>query len=193
MVRTLLLSWVLMLAACAGGRQGIVISGDGAVADNTPDRAKAHAEQLVAQALERDDATVVITPGPRWRSESRTRAEGWYWDMARIDITVSGTVTDQERADLIDAAMDALDGTMTGGNDSLLVTVSGGALAPMATPAQITTSVRRYTITSGDTMADISTAFYGTPQHWRAILAANPGLDPAHLVAGVQIVIPAQP
>ena len=196
MIRLLLLSFLLVLAACAGGRQGIVISGDGTVADNTPERAKAHAEQMVAEALDRDSVAVAITPLPRWQSESRARAEGWYWDMARIDITVPGTVTDEERAELIDAARDSLDGAVTGGSASLLVTVSTSALAPVATPALITApmaAMRRYAVLSGDTMADISTAFYGTPQYWRAILAANPGLDPANLVTGMQIVIPAKP
>ena len=50
-----------------------------------------------------------------------------------------------------------------------------------------------YTIQDGDTLAAISTAFFGTPDHWRAIAAANPELDGADLKPGTVIRIPPKP
>jgi len=51
----------------------------------------------------------------------------------------------------------------------------------------------QYRIEAGDTLAAISSAFYGSPQHWRRIAEANPELDPAALTAGTSIRIPAPP
>ena len=47
-----------------------------------------------------------------------------------------------------------------------------------------------YRVRAGDTLAAISIAFYGNPQHWQDIVRANEGLDPANLLAGTQIIIP---
>ena len=45
----------------------------------------------------------------------------------------------------------------------------------------------------GDTLANISIAFYGTNQNWRLILQANPGIEGGILHAGQKIVIPPKP
>jgi LysM repeat protein len=50
-----------------------------------------------------------------------------------------------------------------------------------------------YQVQAGDTLAAISTAFYGTPQHWRRIADANPGVDPARLAPGMSLAIPPAP
>ncbi len=66
------------------------------------------------------------------------------------------------------------------------------APAPMAVPvAAKPTGERRYVIQTGDTLGDISTAFYGSNQYWKQIRAANPTLDPNSLTVGTEIVIPA--
>ena len=77
---------------------------------------------------------------------------------------------------------------------------TGSALAPVSHPVAPPTpapagpaGTRRYTIQSNDTLADISAAFYGTPDRWRAILQANPELKAAHLPPGTVIVIPPAP
>ncbi len=52
---------------------------------------------------------------------------------------------------------------------------------------------QKYTTVAGDTFAAISTAFYGTSQHWRVIADANPGIDGAGLAPGTVLIIPAKP
>lgn len=62
-----------------------------------------------------------------------------------------------------------------------LPTASGAAAAP---------AQRSYVVQEGDTLADISALYFGSPQQWRRIVAANPGLDPAALKPGTVLVIP---
>jgi nucleoid-associated protein YgaU len=64
------------------------------------------------------------------------------------------------------------------------------AAAPAASSAN---GARTYTVQTGDTLAIISSVFYGTPDRWRLITQANPGLDAAHLVPGAVIAIPPAP
>lgn len=51
----------------------------------------------------------------------------------------------------------------------------------------------RYTVQPGDSLAELSVAFYGTPDHWRRIADANPGTAGGLLKVGSVIVIPAKP
>ena len=51
----------------------------------------------------------------------------------------------------------------------------------------------RYTVQAGDSLAELSVAFYGTPDHWRRIADANPGTAGGLLKPGTVIVIPAKP
>ena len=73
------------------------------------------------------------------------------------------------------------------------------APAPPVTPAAPTTAqpatpaVRSYAIQQGDTLATISAVFYGDVKHWRLLVDANPGLDPARLTVGATISIPPLP
>lgn len=60
-------------------------------------------------------------------------------------------------------------------------------------PAPAGAGERRYSIQAGDSLALISEVFYGSAEHWRHILKANPGLSPAQLQAGETIIIPALP
>ena len=50
-----------------------------------------------------------------------------------------------------------------------------------------------YSVQPGDTLADISTIFYGAPEHWRLLITANPGLDPAQMTVGSVLTIPPKP
>ncbi|MBN8525661.1 MAG: LysM peptidoglycan-binding domain-containing protein [Planctomycetes bacterium] len=66
--------------------------------------------------------------------------------------------------------------------------------APLdATPAAATTTQGggTHTVAKGETLGDISATHYGTTKHWRKIVEANPGLDPARLKIGQVIQIPA--
>lgn len=63
--------------------------------------------------------------------------------------------------------------------------------APATTPPA--PAVRTYTVQTGDTLALISAVFYGSADHWRLLVDANPGLDPQDLRVGQVITIPAKP
>jgi len=50
-------------------------------------------------------------------------------------------------------------------------------------------AVRTYVIKQKDTLWSVSMMHYGSGRHWRNLVAANPGLDPAALVVGQTIKI----
>lgn len=62
---------------------------------------------------------------------------------------------------------------------------------PNGTPANVPTSaMAEYTVQSGDTLSAIARDRYGSPDHWRAIVAANEGIDPNRLRAGQTLKLP---
>ncbi|MFW5844609.1 MAG: LysM peptidoglycan-binding domain-containing protein [Planctomycetota bacterium] len=70
-----------------------------------------------------------------------------------------------------------------------------GSRPTQADPSRQAASERgeavRYVIQEGDTLAIISTVFYGDASHWRRIVQANPSLDPDRpLPVGTAISIP---
>jgi 5'-nucleotidase/UDP-sugar diphosphatase len=74
--------------------------------------------------------------------------------------------------------------------------------APVATPVvadasqtpamsdSTTTGGNTYTIKQGDTLWKIATAHYGDGKKWKAIVDANPGLEPSKLRVGQTITLP---
>ena len=62
--------------------------------------------------------------------------------------------------------------------------------APLPMPAPLSTG-GTHTVAKGETLGDISATHYGTTKHWRKIVEANPGLDPARLKIGQVLQIPA--
>jgi nucleoid-associated protein YgaU len=94
-------------------------------------------------------------------------------------------------------------GTSAFAPSSTPLTPSGFDTTPMpgysdpigATPAPVaaatTTPGGTHTVAKGETLGDISATHYGTTKHWRKIVEANPGLDPARLKIGQVIQIPA--
>jgi LysM repeat protein len=60
------------------------------------------------------------------------------------------------------------------------------------TTPQEQTSVRKYTVVSGDTLSGISMKFYNTTSQWQKILEANRDTlkNPAGLKPGMELVIP---
>ena len=83
------------------------------------------------------------------------------------------------------------------GRDATTVSAPASATAPAAAPVdeakRPAAGASTYVVQAGDTLALISTAFYGTPQHWRRIADANPSLDPAQLAPGTALTIPPAP
>jgi len=203
---------LLMLAACTG--RGVAIGGDG-IRDNTPEYARAYVAGNIARDLDGQlsphaRAEVVIAELPQWRSAARGRSEGWYWDQATVQIDLVGDagalpVLSKSAAQTV--VTKRLRPSLTAGDASLLLRVSAledgrrfarlARTAPLATPPTpgpaatvATRGPRRYRVQRGDTLAEISTVFYGSPEHWRRIVDANPSLDPAQLRAGDELTIP---
>lgn len=65
--------------------------------------------------------------------------------------------------------------------------------APAVSERTLAPGEHRYTVQPGDSLAELSVAFYGTPDHWRRIADANPGTAGGLLKPGTVIVIPAKP
>ena len=59
--------------------------------------------------------------------------------------------------------------------------------APKSAPAN---STGTYVVRAGDTLTSIATRLLGSKERWREIVAANPGLDPKHLLVGKSIRVP---
>jgi nucleoid-associated protein YgaU len=64
------------------------------------------------------------------------------------------------------------------------------APAPATEPSA---GARTHVVKSGESLGTISTKEYGSAKHWKRILDANPGLDPARLQLGQRLAIPANP
>jgi len=61
--------------------------------------------------------------------------------------------------------------------------------APAAEPPKVA-SGPTYSVRQGDMLSSIALRELGDAAHWPKIAAANPGLDPDHLVAGMKLVLP---
>jgi LysM repeat protein len=206
---------LLLLGACApqleGTRgYGAIITDEGIKANND----RNHRED-VSQHLTRDidaalapnwTARVRIDELPTWISTTDANDGDWRWSRATVHITLIGAgslahTIEEIRQGVLDYLTPRVHSPAT--NLTVLV-VTEAAAPPAANPAAnpaaspVTSSVavrgsRTYTIQAGDTLADISTLFYGAPEHWRVLINANPGLNPAALAPGTVLVIPARP
>ncbi len=56
--------------------------------------------------------------------------------------------------------------------------------SPAPPPGVIPPTFRDYTVRAGDTAESISTRFFGSSEHWRQIMKANPRVDFTRLRAG---------
>jgi LysM repeat protein len=68
--------------------------------------------------------------------------------------------------------------------------------APATSGATVSGAAQDYEIVSGDTLSQISNKVYGDSKHWNLIYEANKkviGADPAELVVGTKLTIPAKP
>jgi 5'-nucleotidase len=62
--------------------------------------------------------------------------------------------------------------------------------APAARKASATAGGTKYKVKKGDSLWSIAQAKYGNGNKWKTIAAANPKLDPNHVMAGQTIVLP---
>ncbi|MEK7412519.1 MAG: LysM domain-containing protein, partial [Planctomycetota bacterium] len=147
---------------------------------------------------------VALKEMPIWISERATDDGVWRWESMTVNILITppvGQTLSAEKIVEFDQALRAYFRTKLVKKNPELVVLHIAAQAPAkptevqpVTPPVVVVPAgpvqRSYTVQAGDTLADISSAFYGTPIHWRSILAANPGLDPGALRPGQAIVIP---
>lgn len=54
-------------------------------------------------------------------------------------------------------------------------------------------SVKRHKVKSGDTLSEISIHYYGSARHWKALVEANPGVNPKNLMVGQELKVPVLP
>ena len=199
------------LPACRSGQppMGVIIGADGQAAFHNAANVRAETERTIERALARELApswrsTVAIADDPRWDDDR----ESWRWPatMVRVELsgdanvpppldapTITAAVKDYFAARLIDAKQPVQVTVVTAPMPEPAPAAAPAVVAPTAAPSPTpapATGPQRYTIQPGDTLARISAVFYGSPQHWRRIVEANPGLQPENLAVGREIVIP---
>lgn len=206
MRHALLLLAVLLVAGCGDTMsRGLLITGDGKVGANNAVNARAAAQDRLATAIAEDlgqgwIARVAIAEAPVWIEDRLLDDGDWRWE--RITATVAivpppgCSLPEAKRGELEAGSRDYLLGKLKRKDAAALslalaVEAPAVAAAPVAVPPvpRAPVGARTYVVQPGDTLADLSTAFYGTPQHWRLIADANPG----GTAAGQTVVIPALP
>ena len=191
-MRIPLILTILVAIGCGGGN-GYVLTRDGRMVTETP--AVASEELTHRLAARAADAA-----GPDWQATAsiretpvlhQVRADEYGWSAMTVDVTlVPPVLSVQVSADILErvevAVREAALWRVAKAKDVQVVTAQKAATAPLP-------GSQHYTSVAGDTWAGISTAFYGTTQHWRLIADANPGVDAAPLPAGTVLVIPPKP
>lgn len=197
------------LSACSGDRPppGVLIGADGQARYHSAANVRAEAERTIERALDRELAPswrslVAIADEPRWDGDR----EAWRWPGTTVRVELNGDHAVPPRLDaptITAAVVDYFADRLIDAGQPVRVTVATAPAreaapasppaAPVAVPAAPATGPQRYAIQPGDTLARISAVFYGSPQHWRRIVEANPGLQPESLSVGREIVIPPAP
>jgi len=199
----------LSLTACGDAMsRGVMITSQGKVGANSDKNQREAAQDALVEAIEKElgegwKAAVAISELPVWVEDLRggqVDSGDWKWDRitaaATITVPVGQELPAAKRAELEEGSRAYLVKKLRQRRAELVAfsletAAAAVPVAVMAPMVPVAPGQRGYVIQPGDTLAEISTAFYGTPNHWRAILAANPGLDAAALKPGQQIVIPA--
>ncbi len=60
-------------------------------------------------------------------------------------------------------------------------------------PAVVPPTFYEHTVERGDTAQSIAKKYYGTSEHWQAVMRANPKTDFQHLRAGLVVRVPVDP
>ncbi len=66
------------------------------------------------------------------------------------------------------------------------------APAPKTTVSEELKTPTTHVVVAGDTLWDLAKTYYGSPKHWRKLLAANRNIKPHHLSVGEKLRIPAK-
>lgn len=205
MLRLALLSvLVCIIGGCGDAMsRGIIITGDGKMGANNARNQRENAQDRLRNAIEDDlgagwGVRVVIDELPVWTEERFSDDGSWRWERITAAVTISPPagqeLSEAKRAELVTGSTEYLLAKLVKKDPAKLsFSLDVGAAASVqpatAPPVVQSPGQRTYVVQPGDTLADISTAFYGSPQHWRLIAEANP----AGTQAGQTIVIPAQP
>lgn len=199
------------LSGCGERAPGIIITGDGRMLDNSAENNRVEAVRTIDSELQKPlgehwRAVTTIAELPTWNDE---RSDGdWQWQKATVTVALIGDGTAPlpiSTDEVHDGVFKYLRGKVDRAKANLAVTVTQridtAAFARATPPPDQAQPVpplavagpRTYTVQTGDTLADISSAFYGSPQYWRRIVDANPGLDPGQLKPGAVLTIPPAP
>ena len=202
-----------VLTACAPGPEGTrgtgaVLTSDGRFVPNTDRNERnevcKHIASDLGSALGAEwKVTITIDELPSWKPGILEGDGDWRWQTATAHVALSGTATPRLTTAEITTAVEQYLGKRADTATAIVTIANGGKVeqgaVPLATPAVSaapvvpTPTARTYIVQPGDTLADITALFYGSPTAWRTIVAANPGLDPAALQPGTTLAIPPKP
>lgn len=147
--------------------------------------------------------TAAIEPKPRFQEGDDSEPGSWVYDTVRVTVSVP-TAFPLDAAAITAVAEDEIAPKLRWPvrdqaarlQVSILRDDATAAKAAIEQPSQTTVTTtdlnRRYLVQKGDTLADISAAFYGSSQHWRLIKDANPSVT-RELEPGTELVIPPLP
>jgi hypothetical protein len=192
----------LALLGCGQGQaNGVRITERGVFINDAAHNRK-DAEQTIVEHFARDlgphwTMSVAIAPDPRLIEARNDLDSEFRWNAATVAVTLTGNgllaepLVSEERirteiTEFLHKLQEPKGQPVT---VTVVRTLAKVDQPPVVVPAAPGT-VRTYTLQANDTLADISSAFYGTPNRWRELVTANPGLDPAALTPGTVITIP---
>lgn len=190
----LLIGCAALLNGCLGGGDapGMIVTRDGRM---TAETAEVSRDELTYRlGLRAADAA-----GKGWNAKvairelpklNETKADEWGWSTMTIILDLfppAGSAADPAALARAESAI----------RDAAIYRVRRQTdihfTSTLATAGAVTPGTVSYTTVAGDTFAGISTAFYGTPQHWRRIADANPQVDAAQMTPGTVLSIPPKP
>lgn len=184
---------LIALSGCTDGESaGFILTRDGHMRSETAevsrDELAYRLGQRAADALGTGwNARVAIQELP---TMSAVKADQWGWRKMTITVELFPPTGATQNPAAIAKAESAI-------GDAAIYRVPNRSdlhfTTTVAATGTIVPGTISYTTVANDTFAGISTAFYGTPQHWRRIADANPAVDGAQLVPGTVLAIPPKP
>lgn len=190
----LLVSLMLLLPSCAD-REGPSLSWirdvNNELLPQTPDNVRrVHQNQIAAQLRKLVGGGLVevaIAEHP-WYEPGDSESKGhWWYSQPQVTITVTAEQTPDQQ--VITSHVSGFMRPLLDRAKPRLTTV----INHQKTQAAPVSCSRSYTVQANDTLAAISSAFYGTPQHWRLIADANHLPVDATLTVGTVLIIPPRP
>jgi len=199
----LLLGQLFLLSGCGQGDANGVRITDRGIFLNDANHNRIDTEKTIVEHYVKDlgphwAMTVTIAPNPRL-IEARNDLDGEFrWNEVSVAVELAGNGLQNEppvpEAQIRTEIVEFLQKLQQPKGQPVTVMITRTLAKVDNQPANPTvlpaTGPRTYTLQTGDTLADISSAFYGSPNRWRELVTANPGLDPAALKPGTVITIP---